>query len=108
MHIHMSYLSIDGLKILASNYLGIKIESHSRYKEIKELMGSTEVTPAEAAEELMKSSDIGLCIEGLVEFLKGKKSEIIRNQTTKADGIEASETQIPYAKRQKTNAPTEV
>uniref|UniRef100_A0A166ERH0 AAA+ ATPase domain-containing protein n=1 Tax=Daucus carota subsp. sativus TaxID=79200 RepID=A0A166ERH0_DAUCS len=95
-------------QILASNYLGIKIESHSRYKEIKELMGSTEVTPAEAAEELMKSSDIGLCIEGLVEFLKGKKSEIIRNQTTKADGIEASETQIPYAKRQKTNAPTEV
>lgn len=108
MHIHMSYLSINGLKILASNYLGINIESHSRYKEIKQLIRNSEVTPAEVAEELMKSSDIGLCIEGLVEFLKGKKTEMTMKQSTKADGIDAFETQIPDAKRQKTIVDTDV
>lgn len=108
MHIHMSYLSIQGLKILASNYLGINIETHSRYKEIKHLITTSEVTPAEVAEELMKSSDIGLCIEGLVGFLKGKNADIIRNQTTKAHGLDAFEFQIPDAKRQKTDVDANV
>ncbi|KAK1373484.1 AAA-type ATPase [Heracleum sosnowskyi] len=108
MHIHMSYLSINGLKILASNYLGINIESHSRYKEIKHLIRYSEVTPAEVAEELMKSSNISLCIQGLVEFLKGKKTGVMSKQTTKADGINTFEIQIPDAKRQKTDVVAEV
>lgn len=108
MHIHMSYLSINGLKILASNYLGIDIESNSRYKEMNQLIRSSEVTPAEVAEELMKSRDIDLCIEGLVKFLKGKKTKMIRKHTTKADKIDALEIQIPDAKRQKTDVGADV
>lgn len=108
MHIHISYLSINRLKILACNYLGIDIESNSLYKEINQLIRSSEVNPAKVAEEMMKSSDIGLCIEGLVEFLKGKKTNMIWKQTTEACGIDAFEIQIPDAKRQKNDVDADV
>ncbi|KDO81976.1 hypothetical protein CISIN_1g0470292mg, partial [Citrus sinensis] len=45
MHIHMSYLTPGGFKILAFNYL--KIKSHSMFDEIEELIKEVEVTPAE-------------------------------------------------------------
>ncbi|KAK4413236.1 AAA-ATPase [Sesamum alatum] len=73
MHVHMSYCTFSGFKILASNYLGIK--SHCRFNEIERLMVEVEVTPAEVAEELMKSEDVDAAMEKVVKFLCKKRSE---------------------------------
>ncbi|KAI3502868.1 hypothetical protein L1887_31238 [Cichorium endivia] len=75
VHIHMSYLTADGFKTLAANYLNIH-DHHWRFEEIEELIkGTDQVTPAEVAEELMKSENQEVVLEGLVKFLKLKKSE---------------------------------
>lgn len=71
VHIHMSYLTTDGFKTLAANYLNIH-DHHWRFREIKELINDTNVTPAEVAEELMKSDNPEVVLEGLVKFLKRK------------------------------------
>ncbi|KAK6281388.1 hypothetical protein POUND7_015213 [Theobroma cacao] len=71
MHIHMSYCTPSGFRILASNYLGIT--SHNLFTRIDELMMEVEVTPAEVAEELMKSEYADIALEGLIKFLQNKK-----------------------------------
>nr|XP_043607216.1 AAA-ATPase At5g17760-like [Erigeron canadensis] len=74
VHIHMSYLTGDGFKTLAANYLSIH-DHHWRFREIKELIDCKKVTPAEVAEELMKSDNVEVVLEGLVNFLKRKRTE---------------------------------
>ncbi|XP_022741175.1 AAA-ATPase At5g17760-like [Durio zibethinus] len=74
MHIHMSYCSPQGFKLLASNYLGIR-GYHHLFGEIEGLLNNTEATPAQVAEELMKSEDADIALEGLVKLLKRKKLE---------------------------------
>ncbi|KAK1439165.1 hypothetical protein QVD17_04980 [Tagetes erecta] len=74
VHIHMSYLTVDGFETLAANYLNI-YDHHWRFREIKELIKCKKVTPAEVAEELMKSEDVEVVLGGLVKFLKRKKME---------------------------------
>lgn len=76
MHIHMSYLNMDGYKTLAANYLNIH-NDHWRFKEIEELINCKEVTPAEVAEELLKSENVEVVLDGLVTFLKGKKKDVV-------------------------------
>ncbi|EEF40806.1 AAA-ATPase At2g18193 isoform X1 [Ricinus communis] len=73
MHIHMSYCTPQGFRILASNYLEIK--DHFLFEEIDGLIRSTEVTPASLAEELLKSDDADLALEEVLNFLKLKKME---------------------------------
>ncbi|PWA34440.1 AAA+ ATPase domain-containing protein [Artemisia annua] len=73
MHINMSYLTMDGFKTLAANYLNIH-DDHRRFREIKQLIKSKKVTPAEVAEELMKSDNVEVALEGLVKFLKRKRA----------------------------------
>ncbi|GKC89523.1 hypothetical protein Tco_1150172 [Tanacetum coccineum] len=73
MHINMSYLTMDGFKTLAANYLNIH-DDHRGFREIKQLIKSKKVTPAEVAEELMKSDNVELALEGLVKFLKRKRT----------------------------------
>ena len=73
MHIHMSYCTPSGFRILASNYLGIK--THSMFIEIKKLITEVEVTPAKIAEELMKSDDADINLKGLLKYLHMKKIE---------------------------------
>ncbi|GAB4840585.1 hypothetical protein Ancab_021354 [Ancistrocladus abbreviatus] len=73
MHIHMSYLTPSGFKILASNYFNMS--SHPLLSQIEELISQVEVTPAVIAEELMKSEDVETALERLVEFLEAKKLE---------------------------------
>ncbi|CAK9183502.1 unnamed protein product [Ilex paraguariensis] len=72
MHIHMSYCTPCGFKILASNYLGLG-EGHCMFSEIETLITEVEVTPAEVAEELMKSEDTNIALAGLLTFLQKKK-----------------------------------
>ncbi|KAJ9169353.1 hypothetical protein P3X46_017557 [Hevea brasiliensis] len=72
MHIHMSYCTASGFKILASNYL--KIKSHCLFTVIERLIEEVEVTPAEVAEELMKvDDDVDSALNGIVGFLQRKK-----------------------------------
>jgi len=71
VHVHMSYLTMDGFKQLVSIYLGISGD-HQLYELIESLLENVEVTPAEIAEELLKSFDTNVVLRGLVEFLKQK------------------------------------
>ncbi|RWR82439.1 protein HYPER-SENSITIVITY-RELATED 4-like protein [Cinnamomum micranthum f. kanehirae] len=73
MHIHMSYLKSNAFNILSSNYLGI--DDHKFFKEISQLLEKVEVTPAQVAEELMKSNDPDVALRGLIQFLKEKGRE---------------------------------
>ncbi|KAF9620074.1 hypothetical protein IFM89_010724 [Coptis chinensis] len=73
MHIHMSYCTPSGFKLLASNYLQIK--NDPLFEEIELLINYVNVTPAEVAEELMKSDDTKASLKGLINFLERKKAE---------------------------------
>lgn len=96
VHIHMSYLTTDGFKTLAANYLNIH-DHHWRFREIKELINDTNVTPAEVAEELMKSDNPEVVLEGLVKFLKRKKME----DGTMKDGTHDGEDEVREPKKAK-------
>lgn len=71
MHIHMSYLKASAFGTLASNHFGI--EDHELFEEIRRLLTEVEVTPAEVAEELMKSDNPDVALKGVIEFLQEKK-----------------------------------
>ena len=71
MHVHMSYLTMEGFKQLVSNYLGINGD-HQLFEVIEALLKNKKVTPAEIAEELLKSEDPNVAVRGVVEFLEQK------------------------------------
>ncbi|XP_031125742.1 AAA-ATPase At3g50940-like [Ipomoea triloba] len=71
MHIHMSYCTPGGFRVLASNYHDLK--DHFKFAKIDQLLGQVDVTPAEIAEELMKSDEADVALKGLVKFMKKKK-----------------------------------
>ncbi|XP_022132666.1 protein HYPER-SENSITIVITY-RELATED 4-like, partial [Momordica charantia] len=73
VHVHMSYCSPCGFRVLASNYLGI--ENHKSFPEIEESILSAKVTPAEVAEQLLKGDEGDSALSELIEFLKVKKME---------------------------------
>lgn len=76
MHIHMSYCTPQGFRILASNYHGIS-GYHRLFDEIDSLIENCQVTPAEIAEELMRSEDADLALEGVVKLLKRKVDQTV-------------------------------
>ncbi|KAM0938094.1 putative AAA+ ATPase domain, ATPase, AAA-type, core, AAA-type ATPase domain-containing protein [Dioscorea sansibarensis] len=73
MHIYMGYCSPCGFKILLSNYHSV--ENHRLCEVVERLIQDIEVTPAEVAEELMKSDIVDVALEGLVKFLANKMIE---------------------------------
>lgn len=81
MHIHMSYCTTQGFRVLVSNYLGI--QEHHLFEEIDELIQSAEVTPASLAEELLKSDDADVALGEVLNFLKQKKLEKEENEVAK-------------------------
>lgn len=74
VHIHMSYCTPCGLKMLATNYLGIT--SHPLILKAEGLIASIKVTPAEVGEQLLKSDDQELALQGLIKFLEHKKETV--------------------------------
>lgn len=101
MHINMSYCTTNGFKTLASNYLGIRGNDHHLCGEIEGLIDSTEVTPAEVAEELMKSDNADVALEGLLNFLKRKKAESLeRKEEVKNNNGEGQEQEQEQAQEQ--------
>lgn len=73
VHIHMSYCTPCGFRLLVSNYLGIT--QHRLFTRIEDLMLKINVTPAEVAEQLLRDDDPDIVREGLVEFFDVKKKE---------------------------------
>ncbi|KAL2905548.1 hypothetical protein RDABS01_004258 [Bienertia sinuspersici] len=78
MHIHMSYLTFPSFRILVSNYLEFEGQ-HSVFDEIQRLIEVVKVTPAQVAEELMRSEDVDEALDGVVKLLK-KKKEVVDNE----------------------------
>ncbi|KAF3967528.1 hypothetical protein CMV_008468 [Castanea mollissima] len=100
MHIHMSYCTPSGFKILASNYL--RIESHCLFTEIEGLIKEVEVTPAEVAEELMKSEDPDIALAGLVAFLQQKKQmKCSEESKSEVEKVNEQSKQSPRKKKVK-------
>ncbi|KAF3454401.1 hypothetical protein FNV43_RR04848 [Rhamnella rubrinervis] len=95
MHIHMSYCTYDGFKLLASNYLGIN-GHHKLFPAVESLMMETQVTPAQVAEEMMKSEDVDIALGGLLKLLKRKRMEDDEFDEVKAEnngGLRAAKKQ---------------
>ncbi|KAH1092046.1 hypothetical protein J1N35_019303 [Gossypium stocksii] len=75
-HIELPYCCFDAFKVFAKNYL--EVDSHSLFREIESLLGETNMTPADVAENLMPKSDyddVETCLKRLVEALKNTKEE---------------------------------
>lgn len=101
MHIHMSYCTFNGFKLLASNYLSIN-DHHSLYGEIENLMKNAEVTPAAIAEELMKNEDTDAALGRVVDLLKRKKMDTTDETKDDSSGLDVQE--IKRAKIKNTTA----
>lgn len=81
VHIHMSYCTPPAFRVLASNYHDLK--DHVKFSEIDKLLKEVNATPAEVAEELMKSGHVEAALEGVVKFLQKKKSggeEVVKGE----------------------------
>ncbi|KAL8129545.1 hypothetical protein V2J09_018700 [Rumex salicifolius] len=73
VHIHMSYCTPCGFRMLASNYL--RISEHTLFTEVEQLLPTAKASPAEVGEQLMKTEDPETALRLLVEFLKVKEEE---------------------------------
>lgn len=73
MHIHMGYCVPSSFRVLVSNYHAI--DEHPMFEEIEGLLKEVEVTPAEVAEQLMRSDDVAVALDGLIQLLQTKKNE---------------------------------
>lgn len=87
MHINMSYCTPCGFKMLASNYL--EITNHPLFPEVEDLILEAKVTPAEVGEQLMKSEEPDITLEGLIRFLVEKKE---------SDAAKAREAELEAAR----------
>ncbi|XP_061345323.1 AAA-ATPase ASD, mitochondrial-like isoform X3 [Gastrolobium bilobum] len=75
-HIELSYCCYEAFKVLANNYLDV--ESHSLFPTIEKLLGETNMTPADVAENLMPKSiteDSETCLKNLIDSLEKAKDE---------------------------------
>ncbi|PWA72727.1 AAA-ATPase [Artemisia annua] len=71
-----------------------------RFEEISDLIKCKKVTPAEVAEELMKSDNVEVVLEGVVKFLKRKRIEEAENSELDK-GIDGEDNEIHEAKKAK-------
>ncbi|KAL5742296.1 hypothetical protein ACOSP7_029028 [Xanthoceras sorbifolium] len=75
-HIELSYCSFEAFKALVKNYLDI--ESHDLFVRIGELLGDTNMTPADVAEHLMPKTvpaDAEISLRSLIQGLELAKEE---------------------------------
>ncbi|KAK3410376.1 hypothetical protein EUGRSUZ_J02377 [Eucalyptus grandis] len=73
LHIPMSYCTPCGFRLLAFNYLGI--DHHELFIRIESLLEKARVTPAEVAEQLLKSNEPEVALRDMVTFLVDHKRE---------------------------------
>ncbi|KAI0523484.1 hypothetical protein KFK09_005879 [Dendrobium nobile] len=89
MHIQMGYCGPNSFKVLASNYHDI--DEHPLFEEIEELLKEVQVTPAEVAEELLRSDDVDICLACLIQLLNRKKEEVQGNEESAEDSHDNKE-----------------
>ncbi|KAI0525116.1 hypothetical protein KFK09_004507 [Dendrobium nobile] len=73
MHINMGYCGPNSFRILVSNYHAI--DEHPMFEEIEGLLKEVKATPAEVAEQLMRSDIVDVSLEGLIQLLQGKRNK---------------------------------
>ncbi|CAL0299020.1 unnamed protein product [Lupinus luteus] len=86
-HIELSYCGYEAFKVLAKNYLDI--ESHTLFPIIEKMLGETNVTPADVAENLMPKSideDSDSCFNDLIKSLEEAKNKAEEEAKEKVDG----------------------
>ncbi|XP_059439131.1 AAA-ATPase At3g50940-like isoform X2 [Corylus avellana] len=110
MHINLSFCTVNGFRILASNYLDV--QSHPLFEQIDRLLKKLQVTPAVVAEELMKDDDADVVLSGFINFLErkemggdgmtdvGDENEISLCRSNKIE-IEDGENKIPLCRSKK-------
>ncbi|XP_007217212.2 AAA-ATPase ASD, mitochondrial [Prunus persica] len=94
-HIELSYCCYEAFKVLARNYLDL--ESHELFETIERLLGETNMTPADVAENLMPNSvteEADSCLKNLIEAIETAKEEARK----KAEEEEASKKAEEEAK----------
>ncbi|XP_057447559.1 AAA-ATPase ASD, mitochondrial-like [Lotus japonicus] len=77
-HIEMSYCSYEAFKVLAKNYLGIDDDSHSLFPIIEKLLGETNMSPADVAENLMPKTtteDSDTSLQKLIHSLERDRNK---------------------------------
>ncbi|CAJ2665588.1 unnamed protein product [Trifolium pratense] len=91
-HIEMSYCGYQAFKILARNYLDIEYHD-DLFPIIEKLLGETNMTPADVAENLMPNSiteDFETCLKNLIHSLEiAKKAAKDEEEKKKAEDEEA-------------------
>jgi len=113
-HIEMSYCSYQAFKVLAKNYLDV--ESHDDlFPIIEKLLGETNMSPADVAENLMPKStteDVEACLKNLIQYLeiaKEKEEEEAKKKAEKAqlmakkDKQELAQDRMKWWRRQVKN-----
>lgn len=60
------------------------------FDEIEKLISEVKVTPAEIAEEFVKSDEAEKALKGLIESLKLKKNDIVHTEEKEKDGAKES------------------
>jgi chaperone BCS1 len=94
-HIEMSYCGYEAFKVLAKTYLDV--ESHDDlFPIIEKLLGETNMTPADVAENLMPKSiteDVETCLKNLIQSLENakKKEEEETKKKIEEEGKKKSE-----------------
>ncbi|GJM95638.1 hypothetical protein PR202_ga12404 [Eleusine coracana subsp. coracana] len=86
MHIEMSYCSFEGLKVLAKNYLGVT--NHELFGKIRRLLEEVDISPADAAENLMtrsKKKDVDTILENLAKVLEQAKETALAKASLAKD-----------------------
>ncbi|XP_030530795.1 AAA-ATPase At3g50940-like [Rhodamnia argentea] len=90
VHLHMSYCTPCGFRLLASNYLGI--DRHELFDQIESLIAAARVTPAEVAEQLMKSDEPEVALRDVVSFLvnhrRNENEEVINEKVCQCQLVE--------------------
>ncbi|CAL5086429.1 unnamed protein product [Urochloa decumbens] len=71
MHVYMGYCCWEAFKTLARNYF--LTDDHPLFPEIRELLSEVDVTPATVSEMLLRSEDVDVALQGLMECLQEKK-----------------------------------
>ncbi|KAL4198875.1 hypothetical protein AMTRI_Chr03g48220 [Amborella trichopoda] len=77
-HIHLGYCNFFSFKKLFSNYH--LVDDHPLFEEVRGLIEEVEVTPAKVAEQLMRSDDVCVVLQSLIEAMKRKREEMTQSK----------------------------
>ncbi|GMN47111.1 hypothetical protein TIFTF001_016283 [Ficus carica] len=107
-HIELSYCCFESFKVLARNYLDV--ESHRLFAEIEHLLGETNMTPADVAENIMPKSDeedADMCLKNLVAALEKAKEDAKKKAEEEAKLKAEEEAKLKAEEEEKLKAEKE-